>query len=218
MPDPTFTPTLRSALADHLPAPSSPEAQAQAGVRVAEWPDVACIVLRGRADDAAFLAASQAAAGISLPTQPGTFTTSASAAALWISPDEWWLLAPRLARDGMVAALRQATTGLHAQVADNSGSVACLQLAGAQHVSLLRHLSPYDFESLGIGRCVSTVFPRASVTVLRANHEGVLLLFRRSFADWVWRLIERNAKPYSLAVCAPHDLPAPGVAALRADR
>jgi sarcosine oxidase, subunit gamma len=211
------TPTLRSALADLLPALSPPDAQAKAGVRVAEWPHIACIVLRGRIeDDAAFPRAVQAACGIALPTQPSTFTATANTITLWVSPDEWWLLAPRVARDGLVTALRQATAGQHAQVADNSGGVACLHLAGPQHVTLLRHLSPYDFESLKVGRCVSTVLPKVGVTVLRGDEDGVLLLFRRSFADWVWRLIERSSKPYGLAVCAPHELRAPGFAALHA--
>jgi sarcosine oxidase, subunit gamma len=215
------TPTLRSALADLLPALSPPDVQAKAGVRVAEWPHVACIVLRGRAeDDGAFPRAVQAACGVALPTQPSTFAATASTVTLWVSPDEWWLLAPRVARDGLVTALRQATAGQHAQVADNSGGLACLHLAGPQHVTLLRHLSPYDFESLKVGRCVSTVLPKASVTVLRgsSDNDGVLLLFRRSFADWVWRLVERSAKPYGLAVCAPHELRAPGFAALHASR
>lgn len=215
--EPIRTPVLRSALAGCLPALSSPEVRAQAGVRVAEWPNIACIVLRGRADDGDFLRAVQAACGVTLPTQPGTTATTANTVALWISPDEWWLLAPRVARDGLVIALRQATAGLHAQVADNSGGLACLHLAGPQHVTLLRHLSPYDFETLGIGCCVSTVVPRAGVTVLRGDDQGVLLLFRRSFADWIWRLVERSARPYGLAICAPQDLPAPGFAALRAN-
>lgn len=216
MVEPSRTPpVLRSALADCLPALSSPEVRAQAGVRVSECPNIACIVLRGCANDNALLSSVQAACGVALPMQPGTFSTTANTVVLWISPDEWWLLAPRVARDGLVTALRQATAGLHAQVADNSGGIACLNLAGPQHVMLLRHLSPYDFESLGIGRCVSTVVPRAGVTVLRGDDQGVLLLFRRSFADWIWRLVERSARPYGLAVCAPHELPAPGFAALR---
>ena len=210
-----MTPTLRSALADCLPAPSSPAARAQAGVQVAEWPDVACIVLRGRADDSSFLRSVQAASGVTLPTQPGSFCSTANVVAAWISPDEWWLLAPRVARDGLLTALRQATAGQYAQVADNSGGLAFLHLAGPQHLTLLRHLTPYDVESLGIGRCVSTVVPRAGITVLRADEAGVLLLFRRSFADWIWRLIERSARPYGLAICAPQHLSSPGLAALQ---
>jgi sarcosine oxidase, subunit gamma len=216
LPDHAVTPTLRSALADLLPALSSLDAQAKAGVRVAEWPNIACIVLRGHADDALFLRAVQAACGVVLPAKPSTFAATANTMALWISPDEWWLLAPRVARDGLLTALRQATAGQHAQVADNSGGLACLHVAGPQHVSLLRHLSPYDIELLTVGRCVSTVVPKAGVTVLRGDDDGVLLLFRRSFADWIWRLVERSARPYGLAVCAPHELPAPGFAALHA--
>jgi sarcosine oxidase, subunit gamma len=159
----------------------------------------------------------QAPCGVALPTQTSTFAATAHTVTLGISPDEWWLLAPRVARDGLIPALRHATMGLHAQVADNSSGLACLHLAGAQHVTLLRHLSPYDFDLLKVGRCVSTVFPKAGVTVLRGDDEGVLLLFRRSFADWIWRLVERSAKPYGLAVCAPHELLAPGFPALRVD-
>lgn len=212
----TFTPALRSALADCLPALSPPDLQAQAGVRVAEWPSVACIVLRGRADDAAFLRAVQSASGVALPTQPCTVSTTANTVALWISPDEWWLLAPRVARDGLVTALRQTTATRHAQVADNSGGLACLRLAGPQHTLLLRHLTPYDPDELTIGRCVGSVIPKAQVTLVRSDDAGVMLLFRRSFADWVWRLVERSARPYGLAVCTPSQLPAPAFSALLA--
>jgi sarcosine oxidase, subunit gamma len=214
LPDAALTPTLRSALADLLPALSSLDAQTKAGVRVAEWPNVACIVLRGRADDPTFLRAVQAACGVTLPTRPSTFAATANTVALWISPDEWWLLAPRVARDGLITALRQATAGQHAQVADNSGSLAMLRLAGPQHTMLLRHLTTYDVEQLTIGRCVSTQLPKATWTLVRSDDAGVMLLFRRSFADWIWRLIERSARPYGLALCTPHDLPAPGFAAL----
>jgi sarcosine oxidase, subunit gamma len=207
---------LRSPLGEHFAQLSAPGERERAGIRVAEWAHLGCLVLRGRADDSAFHVAVQGVLGMALPRQPSTFIAAAHSIALWISPDEWWLLLPRERRDATLAALHGATTGLFAQVLDNSGSLACLHLAGPQHVTPLRHLSPYDFESLGIGGCVSTVFPKASVTVLRGDDDGVLLLFRRSFADWIWRLVERSAEPYGLARCAPSDLAAPGFAALQA--
>lgn len=208
---------LRSPLGEHFAQLSPPDARERAGIRVAEWAHLGCLVLRGRADDSAFHTAVQGVLGAALPRQPSTFVVAAHSVALWISPDEWWVLLPRERRDATLAALHSATTGLFAQVLDNSGSLACLHLAGPQHVTLLRHLSPYDFESLGIGGCVSTIFPKASVTVLRGDDNGVLLLFRRSFADWIWRLVERSALPYGLALCAPPDLPAPAFAVLRAN-
>ena len=207
---------LRSPLGEHFARPSPPDERERAGIRVAEWAHLGCLVLRGRADDEDFHAAVQGVLGAGLPRRPSTFVAAAHSVALWISPDEWWLLLPRERRDATLAALSSTTAGLFAQVLDNSGSLACLRLAGPQHVTLLRHLSPYDFESLAVGRCVSTVFPKAGVTVLRGDDDGVLLLFRRSFADWIWRLIARSAQPYGLALCAPQDLPAPGFAALQA--
>lgn len=216
MPETNFMPILRSGLAESLPALSSASAQAQAGVRVAEWPHVACLVLRGRADDAAFLAAVQAVCGLALPQAPSSFTQASAAVALWVSPDEWCLLVPRTARDELLAALVQATAGLHVQVADNSGGMALLHLAGPQHAMVLRHLCPYDVDRLTVGRAVSTQLPKATWTLIRSHEAGVMLLLRRSFADWVWRLVERSARPYGLAVCTPRQLPCPAFDALLA--
>lgn len=218
MPDST-TPRLRSALADALPTPTPPGALSQAGVQVAEWPTVGCLVVRGDARDPAFLAAVKEAGGVELPLQPSTLRSGRQGAvAMWMSPDEWWLLVPRANRDAMEGALRRQLAGLHAQVVDNSGGIALLRLAGVHHVQLLRHLTAYDTSRLAVGRCVCTVFPKASVTVARGDDDGVMLLFRRSFAGWVWQLIERSARPYGLAVCTPAQLPAPLFAPLLAER
>jgi sarcosine oxidase, subunit gamma len=211
-------PVLRSSLADVLGPIAPATDQARAGVRVAEWAHVACLVVRGHRDDSAVVRAVHGATGVTLPLQPSAWASGKNhVIALWVSPDEWWLLAPRVARDGLVAALRSATAGLHAQVADNSGGIALLRVAGPEHTTLLRHLTPYDTERISIGRCVWTAIPKATLSVIRADDAGVMLLFRRSFADWVWRLVERSARPYGLAVCMPSQLPAPAFSALLAD-
>jgi sarcosine oxidase subunit gamma len=136
--------------------------------------------------------------GAPLPTQPRAAVRCAAGVVLWQSPDEWWLLCARSARDRLVAALEQALQGCFAQVADNSGGFTALRISGAQHLRLLNHLSPYDFESLPVGQCVSTVISKATFTVLRSDAQGVTLVFRRSFADYIWQLIERTARPYGL--------------------
>ena len=210
-------PTLRSPLADLLRAHTPAAAAVREGISVAEWPHVACLVLRGHADNAAFMAAVQSAAGVALPMQPSTHARAGAVMALWVSPDEWWLLVPRAARDALLTALRGAVAVLHAQVVDNSGGIALLRVAGPEHVTLLRHLTPYDTDKITPGRCVSTTIPKATMTVIRADNDGVMLLFRRSFADWIWRLIERSARPYGLAVCTPAQLSAPAFDAMLAD-
>jgi len=212
------TPVLRSALEDALRQLSPQPLRERAGVRVADWSPLACIVLRGQQGDAAFLGGVQTALGLALPLQPSTWVSAAGpqgqVVALWLSPDEWWLLLPRAGRDGVMTALATALAGVFAQVVDNSGSLVCLRLAGPEHRTVLRHLGPIDVESLQPGRCVSTVWPKANVTVVSTDAAGVVLVFRRSFADWIWRLLERSAQPYGLALCTPAQLPTPVFSAL----
>jgi sarcosine oxidase subunit gamma len=197
MPKPALTiaaDALRSPLCHLQPSAG----RADAGLRAAELPHLGYLVLRGRADDAAFMSGVAAVLGAPLPTQPRAVLRCAAGVVLWQSPDEWWLLCARSQRDRLVAALEEALQGCFAQVADNSGGFTALRVSGAQHLRLLQHLSPYDFERLGVGQCVSTVMSKASFTVLRSDAQGVALVFRRSFADYIWRLVERNARPYGL--------------------
>lgn len=185
---------LRSPLA-HLAADA---ARGDASLLAAELPNLGYLVLRGRADDAAFMAGVASVIGASLPTTPRTALRCAAGLVLWQSPDEWWLLCARAERDRLVGALEQALAGCFAQVADNSGGFTSLRITGAPALRLMAHLSPYDLESLPVGQCVSTVVSKASLTVLRSDAQGVTLVFRRSFADYLWQLIARTARPYGL--------------------
>lgn len=208
---------LRSPLAHLQPA----AARGDAGLQAAELAHLGYLVLRGRQNDAAFMDGVAGVIGAPLPTQPRAALRCAAGVVLWQSPDEWWLLCARAERDRLIAALEQALAGCFAQVVDNSGGFTALRVSGTPHLRLLAHLSPYDFESLAIGQCVSTVVSKAGFTVLRSDAQGVTLIFRRSFADYVWQLIERNARPYGLqltdsrgcsdALLAPLLAPAEGV-------
>src|SRR6218665_145618 len=84
-----------------------------------------------------------------------------------------------------------------------SGGLTRVRLAGPDHLLLLRQLGPYDFESLAPGRCVSSVISKATVIVARSHHARLLLVLRRSFAAYPWRLIERSAQPYRPCIVAP---------------
>ena len=46
------------------------------------------------------------------------------------------------------------------------------------------------------------ILPRRA-WAMAISYAGVLLVFRRSFADYLWRLIERTAKPYHPCIAAP---------------
>jgi sarcosine oxidase subunit gamma len=168
-----------------------------------ELPHLGYIVLRGKADDSAFMRGVASVLGQNVPVQPRQVLQTAEGPVLWLSPDEWLLVCPRSRRDALLAALTAALKGLFAQVVDNSGGFTTLRLAGPEHLALLRQLGPYDFESQAIGTLASTVMSKTSVTVVRTDATGVLLVFRRSFADYLWRLIERTAKPYHPCIATP---------------
>lgn len=168
-----------------------------------ELPHLGYIVLRGKTDDSAFMQGVASVLGHSVPVQPRQMLQTAKGAVLWLSPDEWLLVCPRNRRDALMAALRAALQEVFAQVVDNSGGFTTLRLAGPDHLTLLRQLGPYDFEGQATGTLASTVMSKTSVTVVRTDAAGVLLVFRRSFADYLWRLIERTAKPYHPCIATP---------------
>ncbi|MCW8209233.1 sarcosine oxidase subunit gamma [Verminephrobacter aporrectodeae subsp. tuberculatae] len=192
MPDPDLlrSPLHAFALPDRACVPAEHHR-----VRLCELPHLGYLVLRGRADDAAFMQAVAAVLGQPLPTQPMAVLLTARGVVLWVSPDEWLLVCQRSCRAALLADLGAALHAVFSQVVDNSGGLTTLRLAGPDHLLLLRQLGPCDFASLEVGHCVSTVFSKAGVSVVRTDAAGVLLLFRRSFADYVWRLIERTAQP-----------------------
>jgi len=177
----------------------------QNGVVLSELSHLGYLVLRGKADDAAFMQTVAGVLGQPLPTQPMTVASTAVGVVLWSSPDEWLLVCKRSARDGLLAALTTLLQEVFAQVVDNSGGLTTIRLAGPDHLMLLRQLGPYDFESLAVGRCASTVISKAGLTVVRTDEAGVLLVFRRSFADYIWRLLERTAQPYRLCITSPRN-------------
>ncbi len=176
---------------------------AQDGIVFSELPHLGYLILRGQANDAGFMQAVAEVLHQPLPTAPSTWLRTAVGVVFWASPDEWWLLCPRSDRDALVQRLGAALQNQFAQLVDNSGGHAALRISGAQHLTLLRHLGPYDFESLAVGQAIGTVMAKANVTVLRTDERGVVLLFRRSFADYFWRLLRRTAAPYGVCIAAP---------------
>jgi sarcosine oxidase, subunit gamma len=193
-----------------LPALQSPlhalglESQAEAmtdtcGVWANEVPLLGYISLRGSASDTQFLDAAKAALGQSLALEPCTFTQNGAAKVIWLSPDEWMISCPRDRHAALLASLNDATRGLHAQAADNSGGYTQILIKGRNAQDVLSHCTVYDVAHLAEGRAVGTTFGKASCYVHRAG-DGYCLLIRRSFADYIWRYLARAAVPYGFGI------------------
>ena len=187
----------RGALASFTPPP--PQGADGATVTLESCDALGLIVVRGKSADAAFMQACERTFGPPLPVRPSTFATLGERRALWVSPDEWWLLCPVHDKDAVSSALSAAleAAGVHcSQVLDNSGTLAAMRLSGSEHLTVLRHLTSADVQALQPGDCPGASLAGASVTLVCESPQAVLLLFRRSYADWVARMLLRSARPY----------------------
>ena len=197
-----YKPYLQSPLhAFDLPAKARPQNDS-CGVWMNEVPLLGYVLIRGNAADAAFRAAIHAVLGTDLPAKPSTFVVTPQGLLLWQSPDEWLLVCARQQLSTCISRLETALASLHAQVVDNSGGLTQVYLSGANHLELLHHVGIYDFALVTPGRAVSTVCSKANIVVYRVDAHGVFVIFRRSFADYVWPLLKQAARPYGLGISA----------------
>jgi sarcosine oxidase subunit gamma len=119
--------------------------------------------------------------------------------ALWLSPDEWMIVVPRARLMPLLRGLGKALEGVRSQVVDNSGGYTEIIVQGRNASDVIAHASVYDLHRLGEGRVVGTTFGTSAVYMYR-ERDGVCLLVRRSFADYVWRFLVRAAEPYAFGV------------------
>ena len=182
------------------------------GVWANELPHLGYISLRGNAKEQSFVDATSAALALSLPIEPCTLTASDGVAALWLSRDEWMIIAQRSQASTLHTSLQSALKDIRSQVVDNSGGYTQLILEGANALDVLQHVSVYDFASLQTGRVVGTTVGKSSAYVFRQG-KGYRLIVRRSFADYIWRVLARAAAPYGLGIAEIREAAetAPGV-------
>ncbi len=81
---------------------------------------------------------------------------------------------------------------------DTTGAYAVFSLSGTSVNELLKKSCPFDFhESVFSSQsCVQTTFAKASAFVVARDDDGVNLVVRRSFADYVVRWIEDASEEF----------------------
>ena len=157
------------------------------------------ISLRGNPQNDAFIQAVNTALSIALPTQPCRMIYTAWGSILWLSTDEWLLVCKRDQRASIQQLLETALVGIHSQVFDNSGGFTTVLLQGKNASDVLHHCTVYDLSALNAGKVVGTTFGKVSL-FLHKQQDGYSLVFRRSFADYIWRFLEHSALPYGFGI------------------
>ena len=160
-----------------------------------------CLNLRGDGEEPEFRDAVTTVLGVGLPIKPCSWHEAGAVRAYWLGPDEWLLTVPDGGQTKLEQQLRDTVSG-RLSVADVSGSLVHVHLSGEDAGKVLQKSSPYDFHprNFSPGRCVQTIFAKASALVA-ANADGSFdLVFRRSYADYLARWIADAAAEYGDSV------------------
>ena len=194
-----FSPVTQSALQHFNLSARQEKVSFEKGVWANETPPAGYIRLRGNAHNPAFLAATQAALGAHIPCTACTSIKTEFGSMYWLSIDEWLIVTSVESRATLQAKLEQSLKGIHSLVADQSGGMVTIKVLGKHAVDALSHCTVYDLHALKVGKVAGTSFGKLSV-FLCADHDGYRLMFRRSFADYIWRYLERAAEPYGFGI------------------
>ncbi len=178
---------------------------------MSEQPFRGIVNLRARPDDGEAMAALKAALGFALPVEPNTTAASATALALWLGPDEWWIVTPGPEPESgpaMAATLRAAVAGRRGAVTDVSDSRTCVRVSGPRARDLLCKGTPLDLHPrvFPSGRCAQSVLAKTGVVVHLVADDGASggptfeLYVLRSFAEYLWVWLEDAAREYGLTI------------------
>lgn len=167
--------------------------------------DGARFIMRGEAEGIAPKLAEQ---GVTLAEAACTMSSSDSARALWLGPDEWMILPADGHGAEVAAAIRAALSGSHYQLADVSGYYTEIGISGARARDLLAKLTTLDMHPRGFqpGQVKGSMFGRVPAVLRLAPDtvpEEFALTVRWSHADYLWCLLARAGREFGLPAQEP---------------
>ncbi|MGV2899197.1 sarcosine oxidase subunit gamma [Achromobacter sp. AGC78] len=165
-----------------------------------ERPFLDLAVLRGNARSPDFAKALERALGTAPPLAPNTVAHGHRHLLAWMGPDEWWLQSLAPARPALEQTLRPVLQGLSACVVDVSSGYTVLGLTGEHARDVLAKGCPLDLHPrvFGPGQCAQSHYFKAGVMVRALDEGGVEVVVRRSFADYVGRMLLEAGREYQV--------------------
>ena len=177
----------------------------EAEILLGERPHRCQINLRGNPVDPAFVDGVRQATGLNLPQASNSVTRGGELRALWLGPNEWLLIGPAGREADLVRSLRASLAGQHAAVTDVSEARTCILVAGPKARELLARGVSLDLHPrvFGPGRCGQTGMAGANVILEQIDERPSFeIAVLNSFADHLWRWLERAGEDYRIAVAA----------------
>ena len=175
---------------------------AGAGIVATEHAFLGHLNLRGDPGDPRFVPAISSALGVAPPVTANTVVETGSATIYWLGPDEWLIVTSGDRVTDLKHKLRDALATIRQSVTDVSGGQTVVVLRGAPVRELLAKGCPLDLHprAFAIGQCAQSHLAKAPI-LLRPILDGSAfeLVFRRSFADYIWTWLEDAAAEWGLA-------------------
>ncbi len=203
---------LRQSALAHLGLDGRAQAsRGAAGVALAERPHRGMVNLRLDPSDEIAMNAFAEAFGFALPAQPNTSAGNGEASALWLGPDEWWIVTPGPGPEAgpeLADKLRAALADRFAAVTEVGEGRTCIRIAGRKARALLQKGCPLDLHprAFAAGACAQTLLAKATVAIHLVADESVAegpafeVYVLRSFAEYLWAWIEDAGREYGVAV------------------
>ena len=141
-------------------------------------------VFRG---DAAAARTAGEAFGVALPTIPLRATQATQRVAIWLGPDEWFLIGDGEAPEPIAAAIEAALDGVPHALVDVSHRQVGLAATGADAARVLSAGCPLDLrlKSFPVGFATRTLFDKADIVLWRRAETAFRVEVNRSFSPWL---------------------------------
>jgi sarcosine oxidase, subunit gamma len=161
-----------------------------------EIADRGMIDLRGLASDRKFMAAAKQALGLELPKSPRTSAAWGEVKVLWLSIDQWLILAPRARAAELLSALNKALDGIHALAVDVSDMRAVIRLEGEGAREVLMKGCSLDLLSgeYGPGTVRRMNFAEIAALLQVIEDDVFDVYVFRSYADYAWDYLLATAR------------------------
>lgn len=155
------------------------------------------LAVRGRPGTAE---AAAAALGMPLPTAVCGTVTAGDIAALWLSPDEWLVIAPAARADTLAPALEAALAAVPHAVVDVSHRNTALVVAGPRAAFVLNHGCPRDLSlaAFPVGTASRTLLGKAEIVLWRTAEETFHIEVWRSFAPYVADFLDEARREFEV--------------------
>jgi len=160
-----------------------------AGIEISERAFLGHINLRGNPESPPFPSGTAEVLRMPLPLTPNVVSEAAERTIYWLGPTEWLIVCPGEQERALATGLRNVLNGQFVSVVELGGGQTVLRVTGGAAVrELLTRGCPLDMHerTLRVGQCAQTRLAQAPV-LLRPISDGMEIVVRRSFADYLWQ-------------------------------